>query len=378
MTWSQHDNCLVAVVEFQRDEDVVTEVHEAESMRSTNGVDGRDGGHGAGPSAMDIDGRGGQAAAPAGGFFGSRQALGSSRQGGGAAATASATRDFSRQSSSRIHHVHFHESGCPPLAAPSTRTGDQALMRTADQSLPRGMATDPPGGGSPVSGDAGHIGPFGDSGSQHPVSSSEQRVDGPDPGSQRVPSVEQLALLQRVDSHQTIKHSARAASAGALPEELSATEQGSVVGVKRSNSGVVSPNKDGEKLPLKCAITWPFCTTNAQTCGRSKNSTGIHLLVDELRIWPTCWTKTCVCVPNRVATVLSLLASPLRRKLFEEGLPATLAAALTATAKAPVHALTNGVHAAVASVASAAALPFVSSGAVASMSLLYLTHPAPI
>ena len=228
------------MVEFQRDEDVVDEVHEAESMRSTNGVDGHNGGHGVGPAAMDIDGRGGRPPAPAGG-------IGGSRQGGAAAATAtvSATRDFSRQSSSRIHHVHFHESGCPPLAAPSTRTGDQAL--------PRGMATEPPGGGSPASGDAGHIGAFGDSSSQHPVPFSEQRMDAPDAGPQRVPSADQLALLQRVDSHQTIKHGARAASAGALPEELSATEQGSVVGVKRSNSGVVSPNKEGEKLPLKCA-----------------------------------------------------------------------------------------------------------------------------
>lgn len=50
----------------------------------------------------------------------------------------------------------------------------------------------------------------------------------------------------------------------------------------------------------------------------------------------------------------------LRRKLFEEGLQGNLAAALTATAKAPVHALTNGVHAAVSSIASVAALPFVS------------------
>ncbi len=65
-----------------------------------------------------------------------------------------------------------------------------------------------------------------------------------------------------------------------------------------------------------------------------------------------------------------LFGTALRRKLFEEGLPATLAAALTATAKAPVHALTNGVHAAVASVTSAAALPFVSSGAAAPVSPL--------
>jgi len=233
------------VVEFQRDEDVVNDVHEAESMRSTNGVDSRNGGHGASPSAMDIDGHGDRppAPAPAGGLSRSRQA-------GGTAATAPAGRDFSRQSSSRIHHVHFHESGCPPLAAPSMQTDDQA-----NQSLPPGMATDPPGGSSPASGDAGHIGAFSDSGAQHPMSFSEQRMDGPDAGPQRVPSVEQLALLQRVDSHQTIKHGARAASAGALPEELSATEQSSVVGVKRSNSGVVSPNKEGEKLPLKCA-TW--------------------------------------------------------------------------------------------------------------------------
>jgi hypothetical protein len=47
-----------------------------------------------------------------------------------------------------------------------------------------------------------------------------------------------------------------------------------------------------------------------------------------------------------------------RRKLFEEGLAGNITAALAATAKAPVHALTNGVHAAAASIASVAALPF--------------------
>ena len=63
-----------------------------------------------------------------------------------------------------------------------------------------------------------------------------------------------------------------------------------------------------------------------------------------------------------VCCIVTLLAYPgsecAFRKLFEEGLPGNFAAALAATAKAPVHALTNGVHAAAASIASVAALPF--------------------
>jgi hypothetical protein len=90
----------------------------------------------------------------------------------------------------------------------------------------------------------------------------EQRGGGaaagdPQPALTAVSSAERLALLQRVDSHQTIRHGTAAAAGGgraAAPDEASAAEQGSVVGVKRSNSGVVSPNKEGDKLPLKCAL----------------------------------------------------------------------------------------------------------------------------
>ena len=334
------------MVEFQRDEDVVDEGHEAESLRSTDGADGRNAGRGAGPAPMDIDGRGERAAASALGSGGNRQ--------GGAATTAPAGRDFSRQTSSRIHHVHFHESGCPPFAAPGTQTADQALPPTDDQ------ATVAPTGNSPASGDAGHGGPFGSSASQHPASSGQQRMEPPDAAPRRVPSAEQLALLQRVDSHQTIKHGARAASAGTLPEELSATEQGSVVGVKRSNSGVVSPNKEGEKLPLKCA-TWPFLPIRHRCGADATAAPGMRpILLGQRLLADLLGNIVCRGLPTADPRRACL---PPRRKLFEEGLPANLAAALTATAKAPVHALTNGVHAAVASIASAAALPFVSGAA---------------
>ena len=224
-----------AVVEFQRDDDVVDEAHEAESLRSTSGaVDSHNGGHGAGASAMEIDGHCGHVSATPGGAGGSRQ---------GGSAVAGRERDVARQTSSRIHHVHFHESGCPPFAA-----------RTPSQTPPQGSATAAPSGSSPTRRDVGHLGAPGIRASQHVAPFREQGEDAPEPAPRRVPSAEQLALLQRVDSHQTIRPGARAASAGALPEELSAVEQGSVVGVKRSNSGIVSPSKEGEKLPLKCAI----------------------------------------------------------------------------------------------------------------------------
>ena len=233
------------LVEFQRDEGVVDDAHEAESLRSSDGVDGRGGVH-TGTSAMDIDSRGGRTGA----------AAGSSRQGGMQAAG----RDFSRQPSSRIHHVHFHESGCPPLAAPGAHT--------ASSMLPRGIVTVVPGGEAPRGQrrDAGHIGASSSSkpsGEFQRVSGfSEQRGGGaaagePQPALTTVSSAERLALLQRVDSHQTIRHGTAAAAGGGralAPDEASAAEQGSVVGVKRSNSGVVSPSKEGDKLPLKCAL----------------------------------------------------------------------------------------------------------------------------
>ena len=241
--------CLDAgkLVEFQRDEEVADDAHEAESLRSSDGVDARGGAH-SGPSAMDVDSRGGRAGAPSG----------SSRQGG---VHAAAGRDFSRQPSSRIHHVHFHESGCPPMAAPGARTASTAF--------PQGVVTVGPGGGAPRAPrpDAGHIGASSSepSGDLQRMSDSGEHQAGDGVGSgdstaalTAVSSADRLALLQRVDSHQTIRHgTAAAAGAGraAAPDEASAAEQGSVVGVKRSNSGVVSPNKEGDKLPLKCAST---------------------------------------------------------------------------------------------------------------------------
>ena len=83
--------------------------------------------------------------------------------------------------------------------------------------------------------------------------------------------------------------------------------------------------------------------------------------VESKQITPYIRSSALSCIAwLQVSHPYNLRASALLRKLFEEGLQGNLAAALTATAKAPVHALTNGVHVAVSSIASIAALPFVS------------------
>ena len=61
--------------------------------------------------------------------------------------------------------------------------------------------------------------------------------------------VEMLAALQR--------NASAPGEAGGFGSPDDGPEQNSLVGIKRSSSGVLSPSKDSQKVPLKCAPLSP-------------------------------------------------------------------------------------------------------------------------
>ena len=141
-----------------------------------------------------------------------------------------------RHTNPRIQHVHFHEGhGCPPLPAPSEYSAASFTAAPARLAVEASSAP----GASPM-----------DTSDQHGHSMSDSEATAAAMVAARLRgagSAEQLAALQRNDSMQTIK-----ASGEMAPLADDGAEQNSLVGIKRSGSGILSPSKDGQKLSLKC------------------------------------------------------------------------------------------------------------------------------
>ena len=170
---------------------------------------------------------------------------------------------MSRQTSSRIHHVHFHESGCPPLADARHaygRSGSAACRQTSlclrawSRSHRRWQLPH-------ARGDAGHIECVWHQPASSKLGAAQRTAHDDAPDCRKPAAVTQRGATGAVAARgQPSDHQARQRERP-LPAlclmTLSAAEQGSVVGVKRSNSGVVSPEQGRREAAPQVS---PRCT----------------------------------------------------------------------------------------------------------------------
>lgn len=150
-----------------------------------------------------------------------------------------------------IFQVHFHEAGMSSPCPRDSRNGSSASLF---QDALAALAT-------PSSSDAtAHPAEQLHDGSRHSASGSvasgaEGQAAGLPTPLQAAASAEVLAPLQRTAANAAVNGSAAAGRGGAFGSlEEEGPEQFSLVGIKRSSSGILSPSKDGQKVPLKCAL----------------------------------------------------------------------------------------------------------------------------
>lgn len=159
-----------------------------------------------------------------------------------------------RGSMSRIQHVHFHEQDA---ASPNQRT---QVSRNNSASFRDALASMSPYSQSSVAEAAAKTADESPALSNHSRSGVDLLEAGQ--GAVRPASASGTEML-------LLDGSLPSASSGDATGVDAGSEQTSLVGIKRSGSGILSPTTDSQKVPLKCALPPHICNVVAHP-SRSK------------------------------------------------------------------------------------------------------------